>query len=298
LRLVLAQPVTLHQVVVGKMLVRAAMVAAPRILIPIAVAALSSPLSGEFWMRAAVWTVAVVTYGAIWHGLALVVNARGLGAATNALVLAGAWLMFAVVGPSAVNLLIAVRYPMPSRVEAAVEARAATQEATVQGSQQLGQFLQDHPTTANVGREGLRQFALLQAERDRKVADRLKAVEAAFDAQLQHQQRLASWLSVLSPTMVAQGVLLDAAGTSTFRFTQFRAEAARFQQQWKAFFEPRVLDAATLTPQEYASAPAFEYVDQPVTTMLARVAGPIVAMGIGSVVLLWIGFRQYRGYAL
>ena len=104
---------------------------------------------------------------------------------------------------------------MPSRVEAAVQARAATQEATVQGSRQLGQFLQDHPTSGNVGREGMRQFALLQAERDQQVADRLQAVEATFDAQLQRQRRLASWLSVLSPTMVAQGVLLEVAGTST-----------------------------------------------------------------------------------
>ena len=36
------------------------------------------------------------------------------------------------------------------------------------------------------------------------------------------------------------------AGTSTSRFDHFRAEAAAFQQQWKAYFEPRVLDAATL----------------------------------------------------
>ena len=298
LRMVLAQPVTLRQVVAGKMLVRAVKLAVPLVLIPIGVAALSSPQNAEFWVRAGIWTLAVLLYGAVWHGIALVVNARGMGAATNALILASIWLMFAVVGPSAVNLLIAVRYPMPSRVEAAVEARAATQEATVQGSQQLGQFLQDHPTTANVGRDGLRQFALLQAARDRKVADRLQAVEAAFDAQLQQQQRLASWLSVLSPTMIAQVVLLDVAGTSTFRFTQFRADATEFQQQWKAYFEPRVLDAATLTPQEYAAAPAFEYAGEPVTMMLRRVTGPIVAMGIASVLLLWMGFRQYRGYAL
>ena len=123
-------------------------------------------MDGDFWLRAMLWIVADLVYGAIWHGIALVVNARGMSAPANALVLAGIWLLFAVVGPSCVNLLIAVRYPMPSRVEAAVQARAATQEATVQGSRQLGQFLQDHPTSGNVGREGMRQFALLQAQRD------------------------------------------------------------------------------------------------------------------------------------
>jgi ABC-2 type transport system permease protein len=296
LRMVLAQPVTLRSVVMGKMIVRAAMLLVPMLLIPIALLALTTPTGGDFWSRAALWTAAVTAYGAIWHGLALAVNARGLSAPANALVLAGIWLGFAVVGPSCVNLLIAMTYPMPSRVDAAIEARAATQEATVQGSQQLGQFLQDHPTSANVGREGMRQFALLQAQRDERVAARLQAVETSFNDQLRRQQRLASWLSVLSPTMIAQGVLLDVAGTSSFRYEHFRAETAAFQQQWRAYFEPRVLDAATLTPEEYAAAPTFSYVDEPTAAMVQRVALPILAIGIAAGLLWWLGLRRYQEY--
>ncbi len=239
----------------------------------------------------------MLAYGSIWHGIALLINSRGLNAAANALVLAGIWLIFAIVGPASINLLIAIRYPMPSRVEAAVQARAATQEATVQGSRQLGQFLQDHPTSANVGQDGMRQFAMLQAARDKQIADRLQAVEATFDAQLQRQQRLASWLSVLSPTMVAQGVLLEAAGTSASRFDHFRAEARAFQQRWKAYFEPRVLDAATLTAEELSAAPVFRYADAPVSAMVNRTALPIAAMAVAGVLLLLAGFRGYRGYA-
>jgi ABC-2 type transport system permease protein len=298
LRMVLAQPVTLGDVVAGKMIVRVAMLAAPVIVIPMAIAAMGSPLDTGFWARAAVWSAGVLVYGAIWHGLALVVNARGLGAPANALVLAGIWLLFAIVGPSAVNLLIAVRYPMPSRVAAAIETRAATQEATVQGSRQLGQFLQDHPTSGNIGRDGMRQFALLQAERDRRVAERMEAVDASFDAQLQKQRQLASWLSVLSPTMIAQGVLLDVAGTSTFRFDRFRAEAAAFQQEWRAYFEPRVLDAATLTPAEFSAAPTFAFADEPAAGMLPRIAIPMLVMAAAGALLLWAGFRGYRGYSV
>lgn len=298
LRMVLAQPVTLRAVVAGKMIVRAAKLAVPVTLIPIGIAAFASPVDRDFGARAVVWIAAVLVYGAVWHGIALVVNARGGSAPANALVLAGIWLLFAVVGPSCVNLLIAVRYPMPSRVEAAVEARAATQDAAVQSSRQLGQFLQDHPTSGSVGRDGMRQFAALQAERDRKVAERLEAVDASFDAQLRRQQRLASWLSVLSPTMVAQNVLLDAAGTSTFRFEHFRAEVSAFQQRWRSYFEPRVLDAATLTADEYAAAPTFTYDPEPTASMLARVAVPILVMGLAGAVLIWLGFRGYRGYLL
>ena len=185
LRMVLAQPVQLRDLVAAKLLVRAIRLLIPAVVVTIAVGATRAPIDGEFAMRAALWAAAIVVYGAIWHGIALLVNAHGWSAPANALVLAGIWLLFAVVGPSCVNLLIALRYPMPSRVEAAVQARAATQEATVQGSRQLGQFLQDHPTSGNVGREGMRQFALLQAERDQRVADRLQATrcqEPAFTA--------------------------------------------------------------------------------------------------------------------
>jgi ABC-2 type transport system permease protein len=298
LRMVLAQPVTIRDVIAGKMIVRSLKLLVPALLIPIAAAALGSPAAGGFWMRAALWSMAIVTYGAVWHGIALVVNARGLSAPANALILAGIWLLFAVVGPSSVNLLIAVKYPMPSRVEAAVQARAATQEATVQGSRQLGQFLQDHPTSGNVGRDGMRQFALLQAQRDKQVAERLAAVETTFNAQLEKQRRLASWLSALSPTMIAQGVFLDIAATNTLRFDRFRAEASAFQQQWRAYFEPRVLDAATLTPEELAVAPSFAYVDEPAALAARRVAVPLIVMAAAAAILLAIGFRSYRGYAL
>ena len=297
LRMVLAQPVRLRDVVAGKMIARALLLALPVVLIPMVVA-MATVESEASALRSMLWTLAVLAYGSIWHGLALLVNSRGWNAAANALVLAGIWLLFAIVGPASINLLIAIRYPMPSRVAAAVQARAATQEATVQGSRQLGQFLQDHPTSANVGQDGMRQFAMLQAARDRQIADRLQAVEARFDAQLQRQQRLASWLGVLSPTMVAQGVLLEAAGTSASRFDHFRAEARAFQQRWQAYFEPRVLDAATLTAAELAGAPAFHYGEAPVSVVVRRTALPIAAMAAAGLLLLLAGLRGYQGYAL
>ena len=291
LRMMLAQPVKLRDIIAGKMIARWLLLAGPAVIIPMLFGVGTEPA------LLLAWTIAVLAYGSVWHGLALVVNARGWNAATNALVLAGTWLFFAVVGPATINLVIAVVYPMPSRVEAAVQARAATQEATVQGSRQLGQFLQDHPTSANVGREGMRQFALLQAARDKQIADRLRAVESAFDVQLDRQQRLASWLGVLSPTMIAQQVLLECAGTSATRFHHFDRTAASFQRQWQAYFQPLVLDAATLTVAEIANAPTFTYREPPVSDQVRNVVPAIAGLIVVGAALLLVGFRHYRGYA-
>jgi ABC-2 type transport system permease protein len=310
LRMLLAQPVRLRDLVVGKMLARALLLSLPVVAIPVVIMAAASAFAQRAmadeqavavhtsFASLTVWMGAVLAYGSIWYGIALIVNARGWNAAANALVLAGIWLLFAVVGPATINLLIAVVYPMPSRVEAAVQARAATGDATVQGSRQLGQFLQDHPTSANVGREGMRQFAALQAARDRQIADRLQAVEAAFDAQLRRQRRLASWLSVLSPTMVAQQVLLESAGTSASRFEHFERSAAAFQERWKAYFEPRVLDAATLTETDILGSPTFAYSEPPASQGLSRVAPAVVGMTGAGVALLWLGLRRYRMFGM
>ncbi len=292
LRMVLAQPVRLRDVVAGKMIARWMLLAVPAVVIP-----MLGVVNGEPAVMV-MWSLAVLAYGSIWHGIALVVNARGGNAATNALVLAGIWLLFVIVGPATINLTIALRYPMPSRVVAAIQARAATQDASVQGSRDLGQFLQDHPTSANIGRDGMRQFAMLQAVREKQIVDRLQAVESAFERQLERQQRLASWLRVLSPTMAAQAVLLDLAGTGTSRFAHFESAAEAFQQEWKAYFEPRVLDAATVTTDEIAAAPRFAYHDEPAAAAASRAAMVVASMAIAGAVLVWIGFRQYRGYRL
>ena len=76
------------------------------------------------------------------------------------------------------------------------------------------------------------------------------------------------------------------------------AEVVAFQRQWQAYFEPRVLDAATLTHAEYADAPDFSYTDESSGLMLRRVAVPIVVMALAGIALIWAGFRGYRGYAL
>ena len=99
---------------------------------------------------------------------------------------------------------------------------------------------------ANVGREGMRQFARCRPSAIGASPSGCRRSRPRSMRSSRNSAGWPSWLSVLSPTMVAQGVLLDVAGTSTERFDHFRAEASSFQERWQAYFEPRVLDAATL----------------------------------------------------
>jgi hypothetical protein len=206
------------------------------------------------------------------------------------------WLALVVLMPVVANLAIASLAPLPSRVDATIRTRQATNEAVVKGSALLGAFLQDHPTAARVGREGLRQFALLQAARDAEVVRRLAPLTDAFERQLERQRRLTRWFSWLSPTMVAHLAMIDVAGTGPDRHRHLRAEVERFRGQWRAYFEPRVLAVESLTPADYAGLPEAAIDDEPAGAVFLRTAPALAGLGAAGLVLLRVGCVCYRRY--
>src|SRR5690606_28375766 len=130
--------------------------------------------------RFAGWTCGTIVYGLFWLGVAVHVNARGHSAMTNALALAGVWLLFVIVVPSLLNLVTRVAHPVPSRVQLATAMREAAREAVAEGSRTLGRYLEDHPSTGT-GVEGMRQFYMLQDVRDAEVARQLQPVLSVFE---------------------------------------------------------------------------------------------------------------------
>jgi len=294
LRLLLAQPVTLRTVVLAKVAVRAALLLLPPLVIPLLLV-----IGGDLSLaRILIWSACVLAYGLFWFGLAIRVNSRGRSAVANALVLASAWLGFVIVLPTSVNLFVDVLQPVPSRVVFANAVREATREAVVEGSRVLSHFLEDHPTASSIGRDGLQQFALLQAARDAEVARLLAPLVERHEARLEAQRRLVSRLRYLSPTMLAQGAMLDSAGTSGARYRHFLADAGRFQAAWQAYFQPKILAVEPLTADDYAAMPRYRPDDEPAGDVIGRTAVPVALMALVGSGLSLLGIAAYRRYTL
>jgi ABC-2 type transport system permease protein len=294
LRMMLTQAVPLRTIVLGKILARAALVAA----VPLAVALAALAVTGAdaaTVQRLLLWGAAAVAYGTFWLGVSVLVNAIGRTGAAIALTLAGVWLCLIVLAPSIGNLATRLIYPVPSRVEFATEMRAATRDAMVQGSQMLGRFLEDHPS-AGTGVEGMQQYALLQALRGREVAKRSEPLRAAYDRQLALQRRLMSALQYVSPAILMQLALTDIAGTSGDRHRRFHAQATDFQASWQLFFEPRLLAAEPLTADDFDRLPGFGYVEEPVADVVRRNFAPVTLLALAGVGLTLIGLLGYSRY--
>jgi ABC-2 type transport system permease protein len=297
LRMLLAQPVRLRTIIVGRILTRATVVVLPALLIPALTLWLADPgPTGEGVVRLGIWTLATLGYGAIWFALAVGVNTLGRPPAVNALVLAGAWLVLVVLVPGLINIGVASVYPLPSRVEFVNATRVATDEARVKGSRLLARFLEDHPSLKAEG-QTMENYAILQAARDEDVARQLEPVVERYNAQLARQTAAVSALRYMSPAAVAQGVLYDAAGTSMSRYEHFYAQVNTFHERWTRFFQARSFINARMRPEDFDQLPAFTYAEEPLRAVLGRTWAPLVGLwglGGGLLAMALVAYRRYQ----
>ncbi len=275
LSLTLSQPVSLAQLASAKILVRGAVALGLTCAFTLLGALgagvdLSSPGA-----PAALWAFFGVTavYGLFWFSLALLVNSFGRGSATNALVLAGAWLILALVIPSTVALLATTVYPVPSRVEMILAVRSATQDASTRGAQLLGAYFADHPEMAPEGEIDAGDYYSRKFVIEEEVAKQVAPLSGRFEAQIRGQQAVVSKLQYISPAVLTQQSLNDLAGTSYARFAHFQRETERFASEWKAHFLPLVYKRAEFTAEGLAELPRFEFQGEPANIVARRIGG-------------------------
>ncbi|MBM3725906.1 MAG: DUF3526 domain-containing protein [Acidobacteria bacterium] len=282
LALTLSQPVSLRRLVMAKVLLRAAFVAALAVLLSAAGVIIGGTnLAAEgAWSRLLVWAAVTAMYGAFWFALAIAVNALGRGSATNAMTLAGAWLLFVIVIPSVLNVAIKALYPVPSRVELIQAIRVAGDESTRQGSKLLARYLEDHPELAppSKGPGGPPDFGTLLVAVNEATERKVQPVLAEFDAQLANQQSMVDRLRYLSPAIVAQSAFNDLAGSSAHRYKHFLAGVDEYHRQWRGFFVPRILRKEKLNASDLARLPAFTFREEPTADVTGRAGVAFVGL--------------------
>ena len=297
LALTLSQPVSLGKLAAAKILVRGA-VAVGLTCVFTLLGSLSAGVDlgapGAAAALAAFFGVTAV-YGVFWFSLALLVNAFGRGSATNAIVLAGAWLMLALVIPSTVALLASTLYPVPSRVEMIQTVRTATQDASARGAQLLGAYFADHPELAPEGEIDAGDYYSRKFVVEEEVAKLVAPLSGRFEAQIRGQQAVISKLQYLSPAVLAQQSLNDLAGTGYARFAHFQRETERFASEWKAHFLPQVYRRAEFTAAGLGELPRFVYRGEPGSVITSRVgSAALLVLLVAACLFGWSIFALRR----
>jgi ABC-2 type transport system permease protein len=302
LALLLSQPVALRTFMAAKIGLRAVLIIAVVVLFSIVGLALGGVRisSTDTLIRFIVWTGIVAAYALFWFGVVLFVASFGRGSAANAMALSAVWLALVVVLPSTLNMAASVLYPMPSRVDMIAALRVASEEASAKGDRLLARYYGDHPDLAAVSdvEKAANDVAITRLAIDDEIESRVRPVVDKYDVQLANQQKLVDRFRLFSPAIVAQEALNDIAGTGAARYRHFVSMAESYHAQWRSIFAPMIARKQKLTPAMYDSLPAFEFREEPLSTVMLRTSFAILCLFGSGIVMGSAGIYRLRTFPI
>jgi ABC-2 type transport system permease protein len=176
--------------------------------------------------------------------------------------------------------------------------RRASAEAAAKGSQLLAKYIEDHPELAAGGQADPNDFytrsIAVQGETERLV----QPVLDHFDRQVFGQQTLVDRFRFLSPAVVTQAALNDLAGTGVARYRHFAALVDEFHQNWRAHFNPRIVQKAQLRAADYDRFPSFTFTEESGGEVARRVSVGLLGLLAPALLVGWYGLRALRRYPL
>ena len=302
LRLLMSQPLALRTLVGGKLALRALAVLATLLVVLVSVLVATRPalLSFEGVAQLGATTAVVLAYGAFWFALAGAVNALGRSSAFNALLLVASWVLLVLLLPVLLNLAVSMASPAPSRIELAARTRLAAIEGLNRYSKMLSADYRyvTQPDTL-LPKDGKFEVAsrrraqyLVGRDTDREIEMLLDR----FDAQLAAQQALVDRWSWLSPAIVANESLTTLAGTGSNRYLRFRKQVGRYHAEWKAFFEPRLLQGLAMTEADLRALPRFDWAEVPNRDLWIDVWRGTLLLALPAALLALWARRRLRSY--
>lgn len=301
LKLLLSQPLTALTLAAGKAALRAAALLGTSAVVLGGVLLWQRPeLRNAAGALAMVWALGLVAaYALFWLALATAVNALGRSSAFNALVLLAAWVLLVLVLPVLMNLAVQAASPAPSRIELAMRTRLAAVEGLNRYNEMLAADYRyvDKPEVL-LPKDGRIEVAsrrraqyLVGRDTDREI----EALTERFDTQLAGQQALVARWSWLSPALVASESFTALAGSGSERYLQFRRQVSRFHHEWKAFFEPRMLEGLAIGPEDLQAMPRFTWVEPRRASLHAGLALAAWQLVLPTLVLMaWAAWRLRR----
>lgn len=296
LALAMSQPLTMREMMTGKIVLRGGLLLGLVVLFTFAGALLTGVDLGSstVWMRLGLWVSLMALYTGFWFGLAVLVNSYQTSSATNALTLAGAWLGLVLVLPSVANLVATSMYPVPSRVEMVQAMRVAGKEAQSKGSMLLAKYMEDHPELMPAGEKPAADFTTLSYAVQMEVDKKVEPVLKRFDEQVEKQQAFVEGFKYLSPAILAQTAINDLAGTSLGRYQHFSRQVDGFFDAWKGYFLPKVFAKTKLGLGEVAGLPVYTFREEADGDILGRVGVVLAGMLVLSGAVLWVGYNRLR----
>jgi ABC-2 type transport system permease protein len=297
LRLTMAQPISLYQWLLGKLLLRffiLTTIVSASILFSLSIFGINVIENGGAIGKLLVLVIAYIFF---WFMVSFIINLVGKSSGNNAVSLIAVWVALVLLIPSIISQTANSFYPVPSRTIMIHEYREAKAEAAKRSDEILKSFYREHPELApkDTTEENQYSWWLGNFAASDVINQSTKPILNNYNQALQQQQAWVNRLSFLSPAILVQDGLNDLAGTSPAHYTDFRNQVIKFSDQWHAYFSTRMFKNERMQSADFASLPQFRYSPDSVaskyTADLISILFFVIVITAGSV---WV----YRGNSL
>ncbi|SBV31828.1 conserved membrane protein of unknown function [uncultured Sphingopyxis sp.] len=297
--LLLSQPVSVRQFVLGKIVLRGSIVIGIAMAISLGGLLMMNPdilSGGQGWRVLALATV-LFLYGVFWFGLSVLVNAFGKKSATNALALMAVWIALVLIMPASLNIIAKGLHPLPSRIEMVQSMRRADRVAEKKDNFQKvdrSDLLRKGEEEAVVASTNDYFAKILPVEA--KAENMAAPIFVKFQEQRQAQQGFTERLKFLTPAAVAQLALSDLADHGAQSYDDFNTQVERYHQKWRAYFLPAIVDNRLLTRDEVKNIPRFEYAPEAEGVVFGRFSLNAIVLALFAAIALTAGFIRLKKY--
>lgn len=249
-------------------------------------------------VESGLWLAFAALYLVLWQLLAAVLNFRGRSAASNAVLLAGAWLASVLLIPSMVDAMVQSVAPPPDRREFLLEVRGVETDLFKRADELRDAYYAAHP-------EQRPQVELNEYDGYYvgNMYPRVLAADAALapalarlDAERAAQDRWWRGLAWLSPTLAFRLATEKLAGVTPLQRELLVEHAKEFQREMRATYGAQVASMRPLTAADYDRAPRPPIVALSLSRRL-RNAAPGLSGIAAATVLLGLWFRRAQRHA-
>lgn len=298
LAMLTAQGASLSHIALIRIVVRGVPVLATATLSLLGIAMLQASPEG---LTSAVWWSPMLlvlglsnVYGLFWMVLAALVDSRMNRESATPLLLAGCWLLFAVLLPAAIHLAAVTWFPVDSRARFEELVREVQQEVWSEGQRDaiLDRFFQTHPDIDRKSVGSLEQFMIYQMRTIVEAQQRTKDQDASYAKQRQAQQAFLARMCFLSPVLVFQTAFEDAAGVGELRRAAYHSQLASFIKSWEEYFIPKIYYRTAIS--DLSQTPQFHFQEPALATVVRATAIPLLAMIVAIILMLLLAIRFYQ----
>jgi ABC-2 type transport system permease protein len=200
------------------------------------------------------WLTALLAFCALWVLLGGLLSLVSLSSAMALLAALGLWLLLTFIVPAALVWAAQREAPMPSRLAAIVAIRDAQQHSEDHEAQLARAWFDQHPdVAAHLPATWPASFVVRVLDQEQ----RLRPLLHRFDDSRARQAAFVERWAWLSPglALVLHGERL--AGVDTASHLRYLREVEAFENRWRDFLVPHVMNRSGITAEQLTGLPRF-----------------------------------------